>query len=76
MRVYRIRITPESGYYELCGLLVLAPPEGGRCRVYKHQRTDLPLEKAQEVERAMLARGEFDPEKWVFLWDYDASKIP
>lgn len=75
MKAYRVRITSELRYYELCGLLAIGPPEDGLCPIYEHPRKDLTLEQSKKTQAAILGKGEFDPEKWIFREHYDASKI-
>lgn len=75
MKVYRVRVTSELRFYELCGLLAIGPPADGLCPIYRHPRRDLSKEKAEETQKAILERGEFDPEKWIYEGTHDASKI-
>jgi len=62
VEVFRVRVTPEVGYWEACGLLVLAPPgQNGICLCYRHERRDLKREKADELAEKIRAAGQINP---------------
>lgn len=76
MKVHRVRLTSEEGFYEKCSLLAIGPPnDQGMCPIYKLPRRDLSKEKAEELQAKILATGQFDPANWEFAREYDASKI-
>lgn len=76
MKLYRVRLTSEEGFYDLCGLMAIGPPNAqGTCSIYRHPRRDLSRERAEELIQKMRQMGEFDPSKWEYLYEYDASKI-
>ena len=76
MNLYRVRLTSEGGFYDLCGLMAIGPPsDQGTCSIYRHPRRDLTKERAEELMQKMREAGRFDPSKWEYLQEYDSSKI-
>lgn len=73
--VYRVRVTPEVGYWEQCGLLALTPPENGFCQVYQHPRKDLPKDKAEELQARILAAGQIDLRHWEHRGQIEADRV-
>lgn len=73
--VYRVRVTPEVGYWEQCGLLALTPPEGGFCQVFQHPRRDLTKAKAEELQARILEAGKFDPGRWEHRGQIEADRV-
>lgn len=73
--VYRVRVTPEVGYWEQCGLLVLTPPKGGFCQVFQHPRRDLSRAKAEELQERIREVGKFRPGLWEHKGQIEADKV-
>ena len=74
-KVFRVRVTPEVGYWEQCGLLALTPPEDGFCQVYQHPRRDLSKAKAEELQARILDAGQIDLGRWEHWGQIEADRV-
>ena len=74
-KVFRVRVTPEVGYWEQCGLLALTPPENGFCQVYQHPRKDLSKAKAEELQARILDAGQIDLGRWEHRGQIEADRV-
>lgn len=75
VKVFRVRVTPEVGYWEQCGLLALTPPENGFCQVYQHPRKDLSKAKAEELKARILDAGQIDLRHWEHWGQIEADRV-
>ena len=75
VEVFRVRVTPEVGYWEQCGLLVLAPPRDGFCQVFQHPRRDLSRAKAEELQARIREVGKIDLGRWEHKGQIEADKV-
>ncbi len=74
-KVFRVRVTPEVGYWEQCGLLALTTPENGFCQVYQHPRKDLSKAKAEELQDRILDTGQIDLRHWEHRGQIEADRV-
>lgn len=73
--VYRVRVTPEVGYWEQCGILVLSPPREGFCQVFQHPRRDLSRAKAEELQARIREVGKIELGRWEHKGQIEADKV-